>query len=99
MCLVSQELVAELDIVTYETKKALREGYGDQVFPDPSRGHKYYMEQIAVQDIAGRSTTPIAATMQLEWTGALKLPSRIREVFHVLLRSIKFTYLLTYDRD
>ena len=77
----SQQLVAELDIVTYETKKAIREGYGDQVFPDSSRGNKYYIEQLAVQDIVGRSATPLAATMQLEWTGALKVASRIREVY------------------
>ncbi len=74
-----QERVADLDIVTYETEEAERPG-GGAIFPDPSRGHKYYMQQVAVQDIAGRSATPIAATMQLEWTGALENPEKIREV-------------------
>ena len=77
---ISQQLLAELDISTYGSEKAIRPGHGDKVFPDPSRGHKYYMEQIAIQDIAGRQAAKIAGTIQLEWTGALRIPERIREV-------------------
>ena len=72
------------------TTKASRPDGDESVFPDESRGHKYFVEQIATLDIAGTSASQLAATMQLEWTGALKQPSRIREV-HLSQLSFIFT--------
>ncbi len=58
---------------------AKRDG-SEKVFPNEERGYRYYMEQIAEQPISGQNTNQVASTMQLEWTGALKDTTRIRQV-------------------
>ena len=72
---------------SYGNVQALRPDGNPQVFPHEERGYKYYMMQVAKQPISGRDSTQMASTMQLDWTGALRDPNRIRQVGRVLWAS------------
>lgn len=77
-------IVAELDDATYESEIAKRPA-GRSIFPVEARGYRYYLEHRATQHIAGPKQTQVASTMQLEWTGALSVTARIRQVVFVSL--------------
>ena len=76
-------MIAELRTGGYVTKQArANSGTSEQVFPQEAAPYKYYMEQVAQQEVAGPKVTQVASNMQLEWTGALLDLSRIRQVRH-----------------
>ena len=74
-----QELVANFSTSAYGQKQAERPT-GQLIFPHEERGYRYYLKQTATQSIAEPGMTQVASMMQLEWTGALKEPPRVRQV-------------------